>query len=117
MTDKEKIERIKEALNTKHVNGITNNALCTVKYIREIVEEDASPYGDGLYEKIDHMIRDLSLSCAYDMPSFWTKDKKDKEKYVIIPDKYHKGYQKAIEDVCNGINEIFGKEAENEDSN
>lgn len=109
-----KIERIKEALNTRHANGINNNAFCTVKCIREIVEEDASPYGDGLYQRIDRLIRDLSLSCAYDMPSFWAKDKKGKEEYVVISDKFHKGYQKAIADVENGIKEIFGKEKKNE---
>ena len=64
---------------------------------------------DELYERIDRMIRDLSLSCAYDMPSFWAKDKKGKKEYVVIPDKFHKGYQKAIEDVWEGINEIFQK--------
>lgn len=83
---------------------------------KELNEQGCEFYDDGkhLYERIDRKIRDLSLSCAYDMPAFWAKDKKGKSEYIVIPDKFHKGYQKAIEDIDKGIKEIFGKEAENE---
>lgn len=47
MTNAEAIEKIKEILNTRHANGINNNALCTVKYIREVVEELDNHNGKG----------------------------------------------------------------------
>ena len=46
-------------------------------------------------ERIDRIFQDLSIECAYDMPSFWYNNGKD---YKVIPTKYHKGYQKALED-------------------
>ena len=64
-------------------------------------------------EKIDRVFCDLGVECAYDMPSFWAKDKNGKSKYVVIPDKYHKGYQQALADAEERIKDIF-EEAENE---
>ena len=46
-------------------------------------------------ERIDRIFRDLNMACAYDMPSFRCNKGKD---YAVIPTKYHKGYQKALED-------------------
>ena len=61
-------------------------------------------------EKIDRVFNELEVCNAFDRPSFWTKDM---SKYVVINDKYHKGYQQALEDVERRIKEIF-EEAENE---
>ena len=55
-------------------------------------------------EKINHVFMDLGMSCAYDMPSFWYHDRKE---YKVIPTKYHKGYQKALEDVEEKIKPIL----------
>ena len=61
-------------------------------------------------EKINRILRELSVRNAFDMPSFWTNNM---SKYVVINDKYHKGYQQALEDAESRIKEIF-EEAENE---
>lgn len=56
------------------------------------------------YEKIGRAFNALGLDCAYDMPSFWCNGKKD---YRVIPTKYHKGYQKALEDAEKKVKEIL----------
>ena len=61
-------------------------------------------------EKIDRVFHELDVCNAFDMPSFWTKNM---SKYVVINDKYHKGYQQALEDAERRIKEIF-EEADNE---
>ena len=73
---------------------------------------------DEIANKMNRVFGELGLHCAYDMPSFWAKDKKGKRKYVVINDKYHKGYQQALNDVEERINEVFGikKEAENDET-
>ena len=55
-------------------------------------------------EKINCVFKDLGLSCAYDMPSFWCHDGKD---YKVIPTKYHKGYQQALSDAEKRIKLIL----------
>ena len=57
-----------------------------------------------LTERIDRVFRDLGISCAYDMPSFWYNEGKD---YQVIPTRYHKGYQKALEDAEKKIMDIL----------
>lgn len=58
----------------------------------------------GAMDKVHIVFRDLGLSCAYDMPSFWYHDKKD---YKVIPTKYHKGYMQALEDAEGKIKAIL----------
>ena len=55
-------------------------------------------------EKINRVFKDLGLSCAYDMPSFWCHDGKD---YKVIPTKYHKGCQQALLDAEKRIKLIL----------
>lgn len=55
-------------------------------------------------EKVAYVFRDLGLSCAYDMPSFWYNNGKD---YKVIPTRYHKGYQQALEDAERRIKKIL----------
>ena len=55
-------------------------------------------------EKINCVFKDLGLSCAYDMPSFWCHDGKD---YKVILTKYHKGYQQALSDAEKHIKLIL----------
>ena len=57
-----------------------------------------------LTESIDRVFRDLNISCAYDMPSFWYNERKD---YMVISTRYHKGYQKALEDAEKKIMDIL----------
>ncbi len=54
---------------------------------------------------VERIMQELGLECAYDMPSFWSSDRKS---YTIIPTKYHKGYTKALEDVEREIRLRFG---------
>lgn len=35
----DKLWDIETAINTKHANGVNNNALCTIKYIKQILAE------------------------------------------------------------------------------
>lgn len=57
------------------------------------------------FNAINLLIRDLNISCCYDMPGFWYKNGKD---YKVIPTKYHKGYMRALEDVEKAIRSRFG---------
>lgn len=51
------------------------------------------------------ILKKLSISNAYDMPSFYYNNKKD---YKVIPTKYHKGYMRALEDVGREIRMQLG---------
>lgn len=55
-------------------------------------------------DKVHIVFRELGLSCAYDMPSFWYHDKKD---YKVIQTKYHKGYMQALNDAEDKIKAIM----------
>lgn len=57
------------------------------------------------FNAVERIMDDLGLSNAYDMPSFWTSDRKN---YKVIPTKYHKGYMKALEDIEKEIRNRFG---------
>lgn len=57
------------------------------------------------FNAVGEIMQALGLSCAYDMPSFWSSDRKS---YTVIPTKYHKGYMKALEDVEREIRLRFG---------
>ena len=57
------------------------------------------------FNTVDRVMSDLGLHCAYDMPSFWTSDRKD---YKVIQTKYHKGYMQALEDVEREVRLRFG---------
>lgn len=57
------------------------------------------------FNAVDRVIRDLNISCCYDMPGFWLKNGND---YKVIPTKFHKGYMKALEDVDKAIRSRFG---------
>lgn len=58
---------------------------------------------------VDRVFRDLNISCAYSMPGFWCHDRTD---YAVIPTRYHKGYQKALEDAEKKIREALGEIAQ-----
>ena len=70
--------------------------------IEPLTEEQAQVF-EG-FNAITQLIFDLGLSCAYDMPSFWTKSKD----YKVIPTQYHKGYMQALQDVETKIRLQFG---------
>lgn len=55
-------------------------------------------------KKVHRVFRDLNLSCAYGLPSFWANKGKD---YVVIPTKFSKGYQQALEDAEKAIVEAL----------
>ena len=57
------------------------------------------------FNSFERIIDDLGLSNAYDMPSFWTNNKKD---YTVIPTKYHKGYMQALDDIEREVRKRFG---------
>lgn len=57
------------------------------------------------FNVVDRVMRDLGVSNAYDMPSFWCNKGKN---YTVIPTKYHKGYMQALEDVEREIRLRFG---------
>ena len=57
------------------------------------------------HNAVTSIMQDLGLGCAYDMPSFWTNNRKD---YKVIPTKYHKGYMQALRDVEKEIRMRFG---------
>ncbi|MBO5969281.1 MAG: hypothetical protein J6S14_12375 [Clostridia bacterium] len=57
------------------------------------------------FKTVERVLRDAGISCAYDMPGFWSHDK---EKYHVIATKYHKGYQQALTDVEKEIRKRFG---------
>ena len=71
--------------------------------IEPLSEEKAEVFEK--YNTTERIMQDLGLSCAYDMPSFWSSDRK---RYTVIPTKYHKGYMKALEDVEKEIRLRFG---------
>lgn len=62
---------------------------------------------DDLNEKIKHVFSDLRIRCAYNMPSFWANSGKD---YKVIPTKYAKGYQDALEDAEREITEVLSEQ-------
>lgn len=64
---------------------------------------------DDLNEKIERVFADLGIRCAYNMPSFWANGGKD---YVVIPTRYAKGYQKALEDAEREITEVLSEQPE-----
>ena len=70
----------------------------------EPLSEDKAEVLDK-YNAVLRIMFDLGLSCAYDMPSFWTHHGKD---YKVIQTNWHKGYMKALEDVENEIRKQFG---------
>ena len=57
------------------------------------------------FNTITRMLHDMGLSCAYDMPGFWTNGQKD---YKVIPTKYHKGYMQALDDIERETRRRFG---------
>ena len=57
------------------------------------------------FNTAERVMQDLGLSCAYDMPSFWSNKGKD---YTVIPTKFHKGYMQALTDVEKEIRLRFG---------
>lgn len=57
------------------------------------------------FNAVNRIMDDLGLSNAYDMPSFWTSDRKN---YKVIPTQYHKGYRQALEDMEKEIRNRFG---------
>ena len=63
------------------------------------------------FNTVERVLQDVGISCAYDMPSFWSHDR---EKYHVIATKYHKGYMKALDDIEKEIRRRFGF-AEKED--
>lgn len=64
---------------------------------------------DDLNEKIKRVFADLEIRCAYNMPSFWANGGKD---YKVIPTRYAKGYQKALEDAEREITEVLSEQPE-----
>ena len=64
---------------------------------------------DELNEKIKRVFSDLRIRCAYNMPSFWANSGKD---YKVIPTKYAKGYQDALEDAEREITEVLSEQPE-----
>ena len=52
------------------------------------------------YKVFERILSDLGISNSYDMPSFWCNKGKD---YTVIPTKFHKGYQKALEDIERAV--------------
>ena len=71
--------------------------------IEPLSEEKAEVFEK--YNTVERIMQDLGLSCAYDMPSFWSSDRKS---YTVIPTKYHNGYMKALEDIRREIRLRFG---------
>ena len=64
---------------------------------------------DVLSEKIKRVFADLGIRCAYNMPSFWANGGKD---YKVIPTRYAKGYQDALEDAEREITEVLSAQPE-----
>ena len=76
--------------------------------------EPLSKEQDDVFERfntVERVLQDIGISCAYDMPSFWSHNK---EKYHVIATKYHKGYMQALDDIEKEIRLRFGF-AERED--
>lgn len=71
--------------------------------IEPLSEEKAEVFEK--YNTTERIMQELGLSNAYDMPSFWSSDRKS---YTVIPTKYNKGYMKALEDVEREIRSRFG---------
>ena len=72
-------------------------------HVEPLAEEKAEVFEQ--FEMVDGVISDLGLHCGYDMPGFWTDNRKH---YVVIPTKFHKGYMKALEDVERTVRQRFG---------
>ena len=56
------------------------------------------------FNTVTRIMRDLGLSCAYDMPSFWCNN----GSYKVIQTKYHQGYMQALADVEKEVRMRFG---------
>lgn len=106
MTNKEAIEYLKEAQS--HIDlengGNTQKMYDAIDMAIKALEDKKEAI-----EKIDRVFSELNVCNAFDRPSFWTKNM---SKYVVIDDKYHKGYQQALGDAERRIKEIFEEEAE-----
>lgn len=70
--------------------------------IEPLLEEKAEVFEK--FNAINRVLQDLGVGCAYDMPSFWTKNKD----YKVIKTKYHQGYMQALEDVEKEVRKRFG---------
>lgn len=57
------------------------------------------------FKTVNRVFSDLGIDCAYDMPGFWTNNRKD---YKVIPTKWHQGYMKALQDVEKEVRMRFG---------
>ena len=77
--------------------------------VEPLVNEKAEVF--ERFNTVERVLRDVGMSCIYDMPSFWSHDR---EKYHVIATKYHKGYMKALDDIEKEIRRRFGF-AEKED--
>jgi len=84
------------------IQAITKGMALYAEHIKSLpVIEVPTPHGD----LIDEVIRELGLNCCYEMPSFWTNNRKD---YKVIATKYHKGYLQALEDVKKAVKQRVG---------
>lgn len=80
----------------KGKNNYTDKDFETVyAQVEPLSEEKAEIF--ELHKAAERVISDLSLHCAYDMPSFWCNKGKD---YAVIETKYHKGTDKRQEKRC-----------------
>lgn len=77
--------------------------------VEPLVNEKAEVF--ERFNTVERVLRDVGISCAYDMPSFWSNNR---EKYHVIATKYHKGYMQALDDIEKEIRRRFGF-AEKED--
>ena len=63
--------------------------------------------GLSLWDSLNREIYKLGVDCAYDMPGFRCNNGKS---YTVIPTKWHKGYQKALDDVETFVCEVWKDE-------
>lgn len=77
--------------------------------VEPLVNEKAEVF--ERFNTVERVLRDVGISCAYDMPRFWSNNR---EKYHVIATKYHKGYMQALDDIEKEIRRRFGF-AERED--
>ena len=77
--------------------------------VEPLVNEKAEVF--ERFNTVERVLRDVGISCAYDMPGFWSNNR---EKYHVIATKYHKGYMQALDDIEKEIRRRFGF-AEKED--
>ena len=76
--------------------GTTGTDHCEADCVRAVIEAlEQEPCNDCVSrEEIKQVVRGLATECAFDRPSFDTK-----EGYKVIPTKYHKGYEQALIDI------------------